>query len=371
MQRVMQRIYIIAAVVAAAVVGLWFLAPGMFGLGSAAPKAGGNKAPVVTVVAATKEIFVEEIEAIATSLASESVTITAKVADTIGAINFAEGQEVAAGDILVEMTSTQQAADLVAARAELAEAEKAYQRAADLVAKGIAARATLDSATAARDAARGRVQSIEARLADTIIKAPFAGVVGLRNVSVGSYVKPGDIITTLDDIRVIKGDFTVPEQYLAILKPGLTLEVDVAAYPGQSFAGTVASVDTRIDPATRAVKVRAELPNGEYKLKPGMLMAARLKVSERTAVAVPESALVSQGDRRYVFRIDAEAKAERVEVKTGLIKPGSVEIVEGLGEGDRIVSEGTNKVIPGQPVQIDGAPPAAQPVTAAAVGDRT
>ncbi|BCW88912.1 Multidrug resistance protein MdtA [Alphaproteobacteria bacterium SO-S41] len=367
----MQRIYIIAAVAVAAIVGLWFFAPGMFGLGSAAPKTGGNKAPVVTVVAATKEVFVEEIEAIATSLASESVTITAKVADTIGAINFGEGQEVAAGDILVEMTSTQQAADLVAARAELAEAEKAYQRAADLVAKGIAARATLDSATAARDAARGRVQSIEARLADTIIKAPFAGVVGLRNVSVGSYVKPGDIITTLDDIRVIKGDFTVPEQYLAILKPGLTLQVDVAAYPGQSFDGKVASVDTRIDPATRAVKVRAELPNAEYKLKPGMLMAARLKVSERTAVSVPESALVSQGDRRYVFRIDAEAKAERVEVKTGLIKPGSVEIVEGLVEGDRIVSEGTNKVIPGQPVQIDGAPPPAQPVTAAAVGGRT
>ena len=367
----MKRIYIIAAVAVAAIVGVWVFAPNVLGLGNAAPKAGGgNRAPLVTVTSVTKENFVEEIEAIATSIASESVSITAKVADTVGAINFTEGQEVAAGDILVEMTSTQQAADLVAARAELAEAEKAYQRAADLVSKGIAARATLDSATAARDAARGRVQAIEARLADTIIKAPFAGVVGLRNVSVGSYVKPGDIITTLDDIRIIKGDFTVPEQYLAMLKPGLTLEVDVAAYPGESFAGKVASVDTRIDPATRAVKVRAELPNPDYKLKPGMLMAARLKVSERTAISIPESALVAQGDRRFVFRIDAEAKAERVEVKTGLIKPGRIEILDGLAEGDRVVSEGTNKVIPGQPVQIDGEQPA-KPVAAAATGGRT
>jgi membrane fusion protein (multidrug efflux system) len=366
----MRKIIVLAAVAVIACIGVWALAPGVFGLG-AAPKAGGaNRAPVVSVATVGTAVFVEEIEAIATAMASESVTITAKTADTVGAINFTEGQEVEAGAILIEMTSTQQAADLVAARAELSEAEKAYARAADLVAKGIAARATLDAATAARDAARGRVQAIEARLADTIIKAPFAGVVGLRNVSIGSYVKPGDVITTLDDIRVVKGDFTIPEQFLAVLRQGLTLEVEVAAYPGEAFPGTVTSVDTRVDPATRAVKVRADLPNAERKLKPGMLMAASLKVSERTSIAVPESALIAQGNRRYVFKLDGENKAQRVEVKVGLINPGSVEILDGVAEGDRIVSQGTNKVIPGQPVQIDGAP-AGKPVAAAGAESRS
>lgn len=129
----------------------------------------------------------------------------------------------------------------------------------------------------------------------------------------------------------------------------------------------MASVDTRVDPVTRAVKVRAELQNADGRLRPGMLMSVALLVAERDALAVPESALVSQGDKRFVFRIDAENKAQRVEVKTGLVLPGRVEILDGLAEGDRVVIQGTNKVVPGQPVAIDGAPggqPAAPPPTA-------
>lgn len=349
----MQKRWVAAVAAVIVLAGVALLAPGVLGLGGADKAERGSRAPVVTAALVSKDRFVEAIEAIGTARAEESVNITAKSADTVGAINFSEGQTVEAGTILVEMTSTQQAADLLAARAELSEAEKAYQRAADLVAKGISSKASLDSATAARDAARGRVQSIEARLADTIIKAPFAGVVGLRNVSIGSFVSPGDVITTLDDISPIKGDFTVPERLLGMLKPGLAIEAGVAAYPGETFAGTVSSVDTRIDPATRAVTVRAQIPNDAGKLKPGMLMSVELIVSEREALAVPESALVAQGDTRYVFRIDAESRAQRVEVKTGLVKPGSVEILEGLAEGDRVVSQGTNKVMPGQPVMID------------------
>lgn len=355
----MRKVYIAGGVIAAALLGLWLFAPGLLGLGGG-DKGGqrGGQVPLITAGTVAKDTFVETIEAIGTARADESVTITAKTADTVGAINFTEGQEVEAGAILVEMTSTQQAADLVSARAELREAEKAYQRAADLVARGIAARASLDTATANRDAARGRVQAIEARLADTIVKAPFAGVVGLRNVSVGSYVSPGNVITTLDSIATIKGDFTIPERYLALLKTGLSLEVMVVAYPEATFKGSISSVDTRIDPVTRAITVRAELPNPDRRLKPGMLMSVSLLVGEHQAIAVPESALVSQGDKRYVFLIDGESKAQRVEVKTGLVKPGSVEILAGLKEGDRIVTQGTNKVIPGQPVRVSDAPPA-------------
>ncbi len=363
----MRRIVVPLVVLVAIIVGVSLFAPGLIGLGGPGPQqdAGGGRAPLITAGTVAKALFAEKIEAIGDARARDSVTITAKTADSVAKINFTEGQQVEAGAILIEMASAQQAADLAAARAALAEAEKAYSRAADLVAKGIAARATLDTATAARDAARGNVQSIEARLADTIIKAPFAGVVGLRNVSVGSYVRPGDVITTLDDIQVLNGDFTIPERYLGLLKPGLKLAVEVAAYPGEVFAGQVASVDTRIDPATRAVTVRAELDNKDGRLRPGMLMSVSLLVSERQALSVPESALIAQADRRVVYRIDAESKAQRVEVKTGLVLPGQVEVLEGLSEGDRIVTQGTNKVIPGQPVLIDGAE-GGKPVAAAA-----
>lgn len=371
----MRRLVLSIAALTALVAGLYLFAPGLIGLGSGPPAAGGaggggGRAPLITAGTVTMAKFAEKIEAIGNAKARDSVTITAKTADTVAAINFAEGQQVEAGMILIEMASAQQAADLASARAALAEAEKAYERAADLVAKGIAPRASLDTATAERDAARGRLQAIEARLADTLIKAPFAGVVGLRNVSVGSYVRPGDVITTLDDISVLNGDFTVSERYLGLLKPGLKLSVEVAAYPGEVFDGAVASVDTRIDPATRAVTVRAELANKDGRLKPGMLMSVSLLVSERDALAVPESALIAQGDKRFVFRIDAETKAQRVEVKTGLVLPGQVEILEGLAEGDSIVTQGTNKVIPGQPVQIDGAT-GANPVAQTGAGGRT
>lgn len=362
----MGRILLIFVVLAGvALGGTYLFAPQLLGLSAQGPggPGGGRRPPVVGVGTVEQEVFRDTIEAVGTGDARESVTITAKVADTVGAINFAEGEAVEAGRVLIEMTSAEQAADLAAARASLSEAQKAYDRAADLVRRGIAPQAQLDSATAARDAARSRVNAIEARLADTIIKAPFAGVVGLRNVSVGSFVRPGDVMTTLDDTGVIKADFSVPERYMAALKPGLTITAAAAAFPGESFGGTVASIDTRVNPATRAVAVRGEIPNADGRLRPGMLLAVSLVVEERTSLSVPEAAIVPQAERRFVFRIDGEGNAQRVEVQTGLRKPGFVEILSGLAAGDRIVVEGTNKVQPGQKVQAaeDKPVPAGQP----------
>lgn len=351
---------ILAALAGIALAGLalvYFTAPDLLGLGSGGPPRA-RSGPVVAVASVAPQTFVESIEAIGTARANESVVITAKTADTIGRINFEEGQSVAAGDVLVEMTSVQQAADVAAARAAYDEAQRAFERARDLVSRGIAPQSSLDEARGARDTARSRLDGIEARLADTIIKAPFAGLVGLRNVSVGGYVRPGDVITTLDDTAVIKADFTVPERYLAALKAGLKINASVAAYRGETFAGAVSSVDTRVDPATRAIDVRALVPNPDGRLKPGMLMSVTLIVAERSALAVPESAIVPLGDKRFVFRIGAESRAERIEVTTGLRMPGFVEITGGLNAGDRVVSEGANKVIPGQPVTVQGDAPA-------------
>ncbi len=187
-------------------------------------------------------------------------------------------------------------------------------------------------------------------------------------MSVGSYVRPGDPITTLDDMRLIKADFTVPERFLAVLAPGLAVEVEAAPFPDRKFEGRVASVDSRVNPVTRAVAVRAEIPNEEGVLKPGMLLAVTLVASERTALAVPESAIVPVRDQRFVFLVGADGVAQRVEVKTGLRKPGYVEILSGLSAGDAVVVEGTNKVIPGRPVQA--APPPAPPTAGAATASR-
>lgn len=315
--------------------------------------------PVVGVSIAAPQTFVQTIEAIGDARANESVTLMAKVTDTIRAIAFTDGQLVEEGDVVVELASAEQGADLIAARAQLAEAQANYERAQDLVRRGSASQARLDEATAARDAARGRVRALEARLGDRVIRAPFAGVLGLRMVSPGELVRPGDPIVTLDDVSVIKADFPVPERYVPLLRNGLQIEAFASAWPERGFSGTVTSVSTRVDVATRSVTVRAEIPNPEGLLRPGMLLAITLTTENRTALAVPETAIVPVGDVRYVFVIGEDLKAARVEVRTGNRYAGFVEILSGIEAGATVVSEGTHKVIPGLAVQLPAAADAA------------
>lgn len=312
--------------------------------------------PMVGVSTASVQTFIQTIEAIGDARANESVTLTAKVTDTIRTIAFSDGQLVSEGDVVVELASAEQGADLIAARAQLAEAQASYERAQDLVRRGSASQARLDEATATRDAARGRVRALEARLGDRVIRAPFAGVLGLRMVSPGELVRPGDPIVTLDDVSVIKADFTVPERYLPLLRNDLTVGAYAAAWPDRQFNGTVTSVSSRVDVATRSVTVRAEIPNPDGLLRPGMLLSITLTTENRTALGVPETAIVPVGDQRFVFVLDQELKATRVEVRTGSRFGGFVEIVSGISEGAVVVSEGTHKVIPGMSVQL---PPAA------------
>jgi len=317
-------------------------------------RAGGG--PVLVTLATVEEReFVDVIEAVGTAKANESIEITAKATETVSAVNFTDGQQVKAGDVIVEMTSREQSADLVAARAELNEANKAYDRIKGLADKGFATKAQLDQAIAARDSAAARVKALESRVADRLIRAPFAGVLGLRKVSVGTLVRPGDIITTLDDISIIKLDFTVPEGFLSALSQGMTVRVSVAAYPKRLFEGRVVGIDTRVDPVSRAVALRAEIPNPEGTLRPGMLMTVALLNNQRNALAVPEQSLVPVEDRQYVFVATADNKAERREVKIGARQPGYVEVTAGLKRGDRVVVEGTMRLRPGASIRVAGA----------------
>jgi membrane fusion protein, multidrug efflux system len=184
------------------------------------------------------------------------------------------------------------------------------------------------------------------------MRAPFSGVLGLRRVSMGSLVRPGDVITTLDDISLIKLDFTVPEAFISSLEMGSRVKVTVAAYPERSFEGKVAGIDTRVDPVSRAVAVRAEIANEDGVLKPGMLMTVNLITNQRKILAVPEEAIVPIESKQYVYLVTPEKKAERREIKIGARQPGFAEVLSGLKEGEKVVVEGTLKLRPDADVKF-------------------
>jgi membrane fusion protein, multidrug efflux system len=338
-----------------------------------APSARGGGAPpaVVTIRSVENVAWSDTIQALGTAQANESVTLTAKVTETVDRVNFADGDLAEAGQVLVDLSGRAEVAQLEEERAAFRESQQQLDRQTELVKQGTIARSQLDAQIATRDSSKARMDTIRARLADRIITAPFDGVLGFRRVSPGTLVTPGTVIATLDDIRTIKLDFPVPESFLSNVQPGQKVTALSAAWPEQEFDGVVRAVDSRVDPMTRAVTVRAEIANPQAQLRPGMLLTVRLLKPERQAIAIPEIALVQVGSRSFVYRVDAQGKVEQVVVQTGSRRRGEVEIVEGLGVGDRIVIDGTVKLRPGASVveaapAAPAAPPAAPPPAAPA-----
>jgi membrane fusion protein (multidrug efflux system) len=321
--------------------------------------------PVPVIVSVVQpESFMDQLQALGTTRANETVVITADTTEKITALHFTEGQNVAVGDLLVTLDQRQELAQLRAAKAQLAEAEAAYQRAKNLRKRSAVSAATLQERLAEKTRNEVQVDVIEARLAELRIQAPFAGRIGLRQVSIGALVKPGDPITTLDDLSQIKVDFQMPSRYLSLLKPGLAIKGSVVAFADQTFEGEVNSIDTQIDPATRTVRLRAVIPNPERLLKPGLLMRVTLTHSPRQALLIPEEALVKRGEQNFVFRVlpqepsgdSAQAKAahrvERQAVTLGARVAGRVELIQGVEAGDQLVVHGVNKLRPGAEVTI-------------------
>jgi membrane fusion protein, multidrug efflux system len=314
----------------------------------------GNQPVLVTLTQARTQEFVDLIEAVGTAKANESIELTAKSTDTVARLNFTDGQKVAAGYVVAEMTSREQSADITAAEATLREQEQTLQRTRKLLERGFVTKASLDTARAARDSAAARVAATRSRMADRTINTPFAGVLGLRRVSVGALVRPADVITTLDDISRIKVDFSVAETQLAGIRKGQTVRASAAAFPTETFTGTVDSIDTRIDPQSRTITVRAVFANDNARLLPGMLMTIGIESNRRTSISIAEQSLVPIETRQYVYVIDGQNKADRREVSTGSRVPGHVEILQGLKEGDSVVLDGTLKMRPGATIKLAG-----------------
>jgi membrane fusion protein (multidrug efflux system) len=327
--------------------------------GQVGPEAS-EAAPSIAVV--TAEVSPREwrdaIEALGTARANESVTLTAKVSETVRKVAFDSGEVVRAGDVIVDLSSGAQLAGLEEARAAFQEAERQLARGQELAQTKIISESQLDTQRATRDAARARMDVVRAQLSDRVITAPFDGILGLRRVSPGSLVTPGTEIATLDDISVIKLDFSVPERYLAVLERGQDVVAHSETYPNREFAGVVASVDSRVDPVTRSVTVRAEVPNPDRLLRPGMLLSVRLLQEPRRAIVVPEIAVIQVGTEAFVYRVGDDRTASRVQVELGARRRGEVEVVSGLEAGDTIVTEGAVKLRDGSRVTSAPAAPA-------------
>jgi membrane fusion protein (multidrug efflux system) len=322
----------------------------------AAVPAAATAIPVVTKAAHIEPMGIE-IEAVGTTQANESVEVTSKASNTVTAIRFREGEEVERGAVLVEMDGVQARAALAEAEASLARSKSQFTRSRDLQSRQALSMADLELVEASLKADEARVAAAQARLDDTVIRASFSGRTGFRRVSIGSFVTPGTAITTLDETSVIKLVFTVPETSLFGLRRGLTVTAAAAGLPNRSFSGIVANMDSRVDPVTRSVTVRAELDNADGVLRQGMFMTVSLKGELTPTLLVPEEALVPERGHAYLFVVH-DNTVERREVRTGKRRPGYVEIVEGLAEHERVVVDGTQNVRHGSTVQdtsADGA----------------
>ena len=315
-----------------------------------------GEAPGVVVEAAQVKPFPLSAEALGNARANEAVDIRPQITAVVTAIEFEEGQAVEKGEVLVRLESSEPLADLAAARAALVESQSQYRRSEELYRTRVVSESELEQLAAQRDADEAAVEAAQARLDQTVIRAPFSGQLGLRRVSVGSVVSPATVITTLDDTSRIKLDFDVPEVFLAQLQPGLSVTARSAAWPSATFTGRVASVDTRVDPVSRTITVRALMPNENGRLRPGMFLTVTLLKEDVEALVVPEEAIVPERSQQFVFVVGEGEVVQRREVRSGRRRPGEVEILEGLAEGDRVITEGTQKVRDGAVVRIVDAP---------------
>lgn len=306
--------------------------------------------PLVQAAVPVRHLFVDAIEAVGTARANEQVTLAAPVTERIERLAFDDGDFVRRGQVIAVLAQGPERAALSGAVAAERIATQTLGRVQALSQRGFAANALVDQSTAAAQRARSDAEAARAQIGDRVIRAPFSGFVSLRTISEGAIVGSGTAIAVVSDTSRIKLDFTVPETLLSDLRVGQPIAAVAAAYPGETFSGRISVIDPVIDPATRALSVRALLPNAGNRLKPGMLMTVRIEAARREAQAVPELAVIGEGDDRFVYVVEG-GKAKRVAVRTGLRDGGLIEVT-GLPANARVIGEGVIKVSEGARVRI-------------------
>lgn len=345
----MKKIIIIIAVLAATWFGYQALQPQVLQKTSLKLK------PNVVIATAAMAPVRDEVEAIGTNRAFESVTITPKVTDMVTALKFEDGDIVKKGELLVQLQNAEQIAKVKVAKVKVTDNLREFDRISSLVTSRTVAELERDRLQTLIDTTKAELEQAQSSLNDRSIYAPFNGRLGLRQVSVGSLVTPGIVITTLDDISTIRLDFSVPERFIQDLQPGKAVEAKAVAFPDELFKGVVKTIDSRVNPITRAVTVRAEIPNPQLRLLPGMLMKVKLIKRSREALMLPESAIIPIQTNHYVYSVNSENRIERKQVTLGIRTRGWVEILEGIELGESVVIRGLLKVHPGDEVETQQA----------------
>ena len=323
---------------------------------NAAKGAGAGGPTPVEVIEVRPTALQEDLQAVGSLRSNESVVLRPEVAGRIAQIGFRDGEAVRRGQLLVALDASVNQAEVAQAHAEYELALSNLKRTEDLARKNFVSSSVQEQAASNVQVSAAKLKLAEARLAKMQITAPFDGVVGIRNVSVGDYVKDGTDLVNVEDVGTLKVDFRLPERYFTQIRAGQPVEVMADAVPAARFRGAIEAINPRIDAAGRSLEVRAKLANLQRKLRPGMFARVRVIVGSRAdALLVPEEAIVLLGEDFYVFKVDSGA-AKRIKVKTGVRRGAQVEIVEGLAAGDQVVTAGMRLVRDGQPVKIVGSP---------------
>jgi membrane fusion protein (multidrug efflux system) len=371
MNRSVVTAVVVLGIVAAAAGGYWFgqqrsgaagapgaAAPGgpggsaQAGKGPAAGAGPGGAGVAVEAVKVALASMPQSITAVGSLRSDESVTLRPEVAGRISAIAFQEGQRVAKGDVLVRLDPAVPEAEVQQARANVTLAKAKFDRAVDLAQRNFISGQAKDEAENNLKVAEAALQLAEAKLAKTTLRAPFSGLIGLRVVSVGDYVKEGSDLVNLESIDPLKVDFRVPEVYLKQVQVGQALAVSLDALPGKTYEGKVFAVNPLLDAAGRSIVIRAIVRNSDTSLRPGMFARVRLFTRDaKDAIVVPDIALVPSGGEQFVFRV-LDGKARRTKVEIGQRREGMVEVVAGLEPTDTVVTAGQQKIRDGVAVQI-------------------
>ncbi len=308
---------------------------------------GKRKADTVITVKTQKVVqapLKREVKALGTALAFDSTTIVSSSNDYLTVVNINEGQPVRKGTVLAQFNDLEEKARVAELTALLSEQKRQLARLNNLTNSKASAQSMFDEQQAKVNATTAQLDAAQSRLQDMVIKAPFDGVLGLRQVSNGAFLSAGTPLTTIDDISKIRVEFNAAEHYLAELQPGMNLNITNVAFADSSFKGTLTALDPRIDPLTRSVKGHGLIDNADFKLKPGMLLNVTIELAVSQALQIPEKAIVPLQNKHFVFVVDANNQVSQREVSLGLRTPGSVEVLAGLTSGDEIVTEGTQKL---------------------------
>ena len=334
--------------------------------------------PPTRVIAAqvTTQELTDSIDALGTSAANEAIILTPKITEKITKLHFYDGQQVKRNQLLVQLNDQEEQANLRAEQAILAERLSALRRAEELFRRKAGSEADLDVAKARVSQSRANIEALKTRIRAHQLRAPFTGVMGLREVSEGALVEPDDMLSTLDDLSIIKVDFDIPVVFLSQLSTGLKVAATTSAWPEKVFYGELKSLSARIDPVTRTVKGRAWFDNKDNLLLPGLLMQLQIMSRPRTALTVPESAVFAIERQHFVYTVNGLSGTEdnqsgksdsaagggpqssstttvvRKEVQIGSRSAGVVEILQGINAGDLVISHGNLKVGPGRKVNV-------------------